>query len=255
MQRIAEGVKLDTALTPTTGATSLTGPWFSMEGYRRALFALMAADQTNGQSFTFSVYEATDADGSDESQLGASITVSQGVKVSKATVKCTNVSVGDTLKIKLYKVENGELAEQTELTFTAAAGETLADREFDQDTSDNATATSLAACINDETYGVDGLTAVAATDTVTLTVTDPGAGVFTITELAAAVARLVVTDKENLVYFEVDAKDLDRDDDFTHIGARVASVDATTEFACALLRAEPRYAKVIQAVSGYDDSE
>jgi hypothetical protein len=45
----------------------------------------------------------------------------------------------------------------------------VATRSFDQDAGANATATSLAVCINDATYGVPGVTAVAASAVVSLT--------------------------------------------------------------------------------------
>jgi len=64
-------------------------------------------------------------------------------------VTCASSTDGDTVTV------NGQV-------FTSAAAEDLAAGEFDNDATDNATATSLAACINDATYGVSGVTAVAS---------------------------------------------------------------------------------------------
>jgi hypothetical protein len=74
----------------------------------------------------------------------------------KDNVTCLSSVNGDTVTV------NGQV-------FTSAAAEDLTAGEFDNDASDNATATSLAACINDATYGVSGITAVAAVNVVSLT--------------------------------------------------------------------------------------
>lgn len=253
MQKIHEGVQALTALRASTNVTSLTGPYFSFAKYRKGLFLLTISGQTDGQSLVFAVYEATDRDGTGAAQLGANVTLSQGSKVTSAQVVCASVQVGDTFKVKPYTFVSGVLTAGTELTFTAAAAESLANRQFDQSGSDAACATSLAACINDADYGVPGITASVSTATVTLTLDDFGEGAMDVTELAAAVARLVVTDLEQSAWFEVEADELTSG--FTHAGARVSSVDATTEFGCVLLRALPRYAPVGQPVTAYDDSE
>jgi hypothetical protein len=253
MQKLHEGVKLDTGLYPMTNATSQTGPYYPMDKYRQAVFHLMVKDMTDGQSLLFAVYEAADAAGGSPAQLGANVTLSQGTKVNKAQVTCTSVSADDTLIITMYKLEHGELVAQSALTFTAKGAESLANRQFDRSGTDTACGTSLAACINDATYGVSGLTATAAAGVVTLTITVPGDGVFDITELAGAAARLVVVDLEQQAYFAVLADELTSG--LTHIGARVSSVDTNVELACSLLRSMPRYAAVGQAVAAYDDSE
>ena len=253
MQKLHEGVKLDTALYPSTGVTSLTGAYFPMDKYRQAVFHLTCKDQVDGESFLFAVYEALSAAGGTPLQLGANITMAQGLKVNVATVQMNTVSVDDTLILTMYKLEHGELVAQAALTFTAKAAESLANRQFNQAAGNNAAATSLAACINSAAYGVSGLTATPSTDTVTISCTVPGDGAFDITELAAAVARLIVVDIEQQAYFAVLADELTSG--YTHVGARVTSVDAATEFACMLLRSLPRYAPVGQSVAAYDDSE
>jgi len=255
MKTLAEQVKVDTALRAIYNVTSLIGPYFPMANYPRALFWLTANGLLTGESFTLAVYEATDDEGAGASQLGATQTVTQGEKVSASKVKCTSVQVGDTLKLQIHKLLYGALSEQTELTFTAAAAESLANRQFNQASTDAACATSLAACINDATYGVDGLFAeVVNTDEVAIRASEPGEAVFDITELAAAAARLIVTDLTIQAYFEVDSKDLDRDNDYTHVGLRVASVDATTQFSALCIRGDCPRVPVGQCVMVYDDS-
>jgi hypothetical protein len=253
MQKLHEGVKLDTGLYPMTNATSQTGVYFPYDKYRQGVYHLMASGMTDGQSLIFAVYEAKDAAGTDAAQLGANVTLSQGTKINKCQITCASVSVSDTVIITMYKLEHGELVAQTALTFTAAAAESLTNRQFNQASTDAACATSLAACINHATYGVSGMTAAAVDAVVTLSITVPGDGVFDITELAAAVARLVVVDLEQQAYFAVLADELTSG--FTHAGARVSSVDTNVELACSLLRSLPRYSVVGQSVAAYDDSE
>lgn len=256
MHNIAEGTKVDAAVRPNIGGTSYVGEWFNMKEYAKALFVAEISRQTNAMSLTFDVYEATDAAGSDAQRLGAAITMAQGVKVTLAEVLAASVQVGDTLKIKPYTFDGqGLLTAGTELTFTAAAAENISAREFNQASTDAAAATSLAACINDATYGVPGVLASVSTATVTLSMDEPGDGAFDITELAAAVARLVVTDLVQQAHFEVAVQDLDRDDDFTHVGARFGSVDSTTVCGCTLIRALPGYSPVGQVSAYYDDAK
>lgn len=254
MHDIAESTKFDTALQAQTGQTSLTGEWFNMTKYAKALFLLTIQGQLTAASLDFKVYEATDETGTSESQLGATIAMAQGIKLGSVqiTVDVGNSTVDDTLIITPYTFVNGVLTAGTALTFTAKASETLASRYFDQSGTATEEATSIAACINDVTYGVPGVLAAAAAAVVTLTMTEPGDGLFTITE--SAPTKLVLIDLVQQAYFEVAVQDLDRDSDFTHIGARVSGVDAGTEFACVLVRAVAGYLPVGQAVAYSDDA-
>lgn len=252
MHDIAESTKFDTALQAQTGQTALTGEWFSMEKYAKALFLLTIQGQLTGASLDFKVYEAKDATGTDESQLGATISMAQGIKLGSALITDGGSTAGATLIIQPYTFVNGVETAGTALTFTAATSETIASREWDQSGTTTEEATSLAACINDATYGVPGVLATASTNTVTLTMTEPGEGTFTITE--SAPTELVVTDLVQQALFEVAVQDMDRDNDFTHVGARVSGVDTTTEFSCLLVRAIAGYQPVGQAVAYSDDA-
>jgi hypothetical protein len=252
MHDIMEGTKIDTALYPSTGVTSLTGEYFSMEKHAKALFLLTISGQTDGMSLTYAVYQALNAAGGTPLQLGATITMAQGVKVASASVLMNSPDVDDTIIIQPYSFVGGTLTAGTALTFTAKAAQSLSSRQYDQSGNVAAQATSLAACINDATYGVPGLLATVDTATVILTMDEPGEGVFTITE--SDTAKTVVTDLIQQAAFEVAVQDLTRDSDYTHVGARVASVDATTEFAAVIIRAMPGYGPVNQAVAYSDDA-
>lgn len=254
MHDIAESTKFDTALQAMTGATSLTGEWFNLKKYAKALFLLTIQGQLTTATLDFKVYEATDATGSGESQLGATIAMAQGIKLGSVqiTIDAGKSTVDGTLIITPYTFVNGVETAGTALTFTAKTSETLASRYWDQSGTAAEEATSLAACINDATYGVPGVLATAAAAVVTLTMTEPGAGTFTITE--SEPTKLVLIDLVQQALFEVAVQDLDRDNDFTHIGARVSGVDSTTEFACVLVRALAGYQPVGQAVAYSDDA-
>lgn len=255
MHNIAEGTKIDIANYPQTGVTSSTGLYFPMTKYAKALFSAQIAGQTTGQSLTFAVYESTDHIGTSTSQLGATITMAQGIKVSLASVLAASVQVGDTLILTPYTFVDGVLSAGTAITYTAAAAENLSAREFNQASTDAACATSLAACINDATYGVPGLYATVSSATVTIEMDVQGEGAFDITELAAAAARLVVTDLAQQATFEVAVQDLDRDNDYCYVQARLASIDAGTEHCVTLLRAMPSYAPVGLVSAYYDDAK
>lgn len=251
MKRVEEDTKLDMALEPQTGQTAQTGIWFNMNFFRRALFQFSCQGQTDGQSMEFKVYEALNSAGGTPLQLGATQTLTQGVKVNRAQIVVTGGStIDETLKITMYKQVGSGLVAQDELTFTAKGAQDLTARQWDQSGTVAQEATSLAACINDATWGVDGLTATVATATVTLEPSEPGEGVFTYTESSAG--ELVAADILQQGYFSVDVDELTALYDY--VGARVASVDATTEFACALLRTRARHEPQPQSVAAYDDS-
>jgi hypothetical protein len=72
----------------------------------------------------------------------------------KHTVTAASVAAGDYFTI--------EIAGGIPYTFTAKAGAaSAANRQFSKDTGNNETATSIAAVVNDATYGVPGITATA----------------------------------------------------------------------------------------------
>jgi hypothetical protein len=261
---IREGVKVDTAVYTQKGGTSANGEYFRMDTFAKAKFTAIASGQHDGDDLTFKVYEAKDATGDTPVQLGATITMAQGIKVKKATVVCTSVNVGTTLILTPYYFNGeGALTAGTAITFTAAAAQSLPNRQF-LNTGDNDAATSLAACINDATYGVPGLLAAVDTATVTITCVEPGGGdrqvlpakngtgAFDITESVAG--ELVVTDLIQEADFEVYVQDLTRDSDYTHVQARLASIETDVATCVMLERAMAGYGPVGQAVAYTDTS-
>ena len=264
MHMIREGVKFDCAIKPQDTGTSITGEWFRMDTFAKAKFTGIVRGQVTGESCTMGVYEATDATGSGESQLGTDVTFTQGVRVTMAQVVMNAPDVGDTIILTPYYFNGeGTLTAGTALTYTAAAAQSLPNRQF-INTDNDAAATSLAACVNDATYGVPGLLASVSTATVTLTCTEPGGGdrqvlcadngtgAFDITEVDTA--KTIVTDLIQMADFEVYVQDLDRDNDFTHVGARLESIDVDTYTVATIERAYAGYGPVGQAVIATDTS-
>ena len=266
MHMIREGVKVDCGIKPSDNATGIAGEYFRMDTFAKAKFHGVVRGQLTGATSTLTVYEATDATGSDAAALGAALTFTQGSKVNMAQIACAGTtSVADTLILTPYYFNGeGTLTAGTALTFTAAAAENLSEREWDQSGNATAEGASIAACINSTAYGVPGLLATADTGTVTITCTEPGGGdrqvlcadngtgAFDITE--SAVAKLVVTDLIQMADFEVYVQDLDRDDGFTHVGAAFTDLETTTWSCCILERAMAGYGPVGQAVSVTDTS-
>jgi len=263
MHMIREGVKGDCAVKPQVGATSITGEWFRMDTFAKAKFTAIVRGQNAGDDCTFAVYQALNAAGGTELQLGATITMAQGIKVTMASVTMNTVSVADTLILTPYYF-NGEgiPTAGTALTYTAAAATSVPNRQF-INTDNDAAAAALAECINDATYGVPGMLATAASAVVTLTCTEPGGGDRQVTcendgtgafDITESNARLVVQDLIQMADFEVYVQDLTRNSDYTHVGARFASIETDVYTVAFLERAMAGYGPVGQAVAYTDTS-
>ena len=251
MHDIAESTKVDCAVYPQVGATSLNGEYFNMNKYAKALFTVQVWGQHDGDDVVVKVYEATTAaGGGTPQQLGADITMAQGVKITMCTVTFASIDVDDTVIITPYTFVNGLMTVGTALTFTAKGAESLANRQFDQSGTDTETATSFAACLNDATYGTPGVLATAAAAVATLTMDDPGEGVFTIVE--SDTSKSAVVDYIQQAHFEVAVQDMDRDDNFDYIQVRLSSIETDVRTTCQLVRAVAGYQPVGQ-VSAYTD--
>jgi hypothetical protein len=132
-------------------------------------------------------------------------------------------------------------------TFTAAAAENLTTHAFNQAAGDNATATSLAACIN-AALGVTQITATAIGPVVVLTVDETGA--YTMTVAVTTPLTIQPVTLECVVLIEVDASALTNG--FSHAAIRVSG--PVTAIASAFtLQGDLRYSPPqSQPVAGWD---
>lgn len=231
MMRLYEANKIDAALLPQAlNNSNVTGRYFTMQLYRRALAILSVGAMAATKTAKIEIYEATSASGGGAQLLtAASATITANTAVTKATVALGTVLNGDTVTI------NG-------ITFTAHTDTTTAaDREFSIAGNDSADADELVSLINDATYGVDGVTASNNAGTITLTVDEPGELTLTI---SASSSTFTIATVEALAYVDIEADDLS--DGFTHIGAKV-TVTANTVVEVTLIR-EPRTIPATQYV-------
>jgi hypothetical protein len=117
---------------------------------------------------------------------GLSSTVGTELTSIVATINHSqNITCSATVTTALTTTINGYV-------FTAGSTEAVATRTFDNDAGANATATSLAVCINDATYGVPGVTAIASGAVVYL-YRDTEADSITLTSSSAAKLTCVTT--------------------------------------------------------------
>lgn len=225
MNKIYEEMKIDTGLKPTSLATSnATGEYFNLADYRKAIAILQVAAMAITKTAKIEVYQATNAAaGSAALIAGATATITANTLVASATLTLATTLNTHTIII------NG-------LTFLAHTDTTvLASRQFSISGDDTADADELASCINDATYGVPGVTAVAVTGTITLTSTVPGATVITAAQGVGATITVATLFAEAFV--EIDSLSLSAG--FTHIACK-ATTDATIVVGAALLRGGQR---------------
>jgi hypothetical protein len=209
MKWLTETAKVDVGMVgQTISDSNVTGPYFDMQDYRRAVGILIDGASADTKVSTIAFMQATDADGSGPAKAvsGATASITCPTLVTKATVALATVLNGQTITI------NG-------LVFTAHTDTTVkASRQFAIDGDDTADAAALASCINDATYGVPGITAAADTGTITLTSTDPGEKAIT---LAQSAATFTFAQVEAIAFVELDASQLDLANGFRFVALKV----------------------------------
>jgi hypothetical protein len=224
MQLISERYKIDQMLKPQAlNNTNVTGAYFSMAGYDRLLAILNVASLAATKTAKIELLEAHDSDGTSAAAIsGAAATITANTLVTEMTIDLSSAAATD------YVVVNG-------ITYTMAGSTTVASREFADDD-------GLAECINDETYGVEGIEAAAATDVCTLSADPLGGAVISCTKGEVA-GTLVLATSEALAYVELENFDLSSNAD-THVAAKVTVTDASGNctVSVALLRGKSRQA-------------
>lgn len=206
--------------------TNATGRYYHYAMWRRTLAVLIGGAMAATKTTKIELLQATDAAGTGAKAIaGAEATVTANTKVTVATLTLATVLAGQAVTI------NG-------VTFTAHANTTTAaSRQFAIDGDDTADAAALAGLINDATYGVDGVTATAAAGVITLTATNPGETTITVTDAAATIT---VATTQAIAYVELDVAQLDVDNGFEYVAAKVTTTANTVASVC-LLRGEGRF--------------
>lgn len=230
MRWLTEDAKVDIGMVGQTISNSnITGRYYDMKDYRRALAVLVDGASADTKVSTIAFMQATDGAGSGPAKAvsGATASITSPALVTKATVALSTVLAADTITI------NG-------LVFTAhATVTTKALRQFSISGDDTADAVELAACINDATYGVPGLTATASTGTITLIVANGYEGGYTIT-LAQSSTTFTFAQIEALAFVELDASQMDLAGGFRFIAAKITRTGNGIA-AVVLLRYRARY--------------
>lgn len=228
--RLSEIHRIDAGLPPQAlNNTNVTGVHFPMKHANELLAVLTVGAMAATKTAKLELYQATNAAGTGSELIAAkAATATANVLANKATLTLATMIAGDTVTI------NG-------LVFTGHA--TVTDvtlRQFSVATSDTATAVQLAICINDATYGVAGVTAVAAVAVVTLTSTEPGETMLTITTSGATVTIATV---EAVISVALLAEEMKINTAFTHVAAKVTTT-ANTVVAVTFIRNGCRFAPV-----------
>jgi len=242
MHKLNNFLKIDPALTAAEhGTDAVTGAFYKMGQFRRALFVLIAGALAKDTTSKLQIVQATDADGSNAKDIAnAACTIIANTKVNSLKITAAKVAANDTITV------NG-------ITFTGASAEAVAERKFKADkseTGDPVTAASIADCINDAVYGVPGVTASAVDAVVTLTVDEPGKTVITAT--SSSTTTLAVATISAIAFVEVEATQLDEDSGFTHVAAKVTN-SVAADSSVTLLRGDARYTPDQVVAASKDD--
>lgn len=247
MFSLYEFCKVDLAVEPHTYAAPITSRYYGLRDYGEATFAVTVAGTVDiTEVVNAVVMEAEDGDGTGaqatayDIDLG-SVDADACPGLTSCTIEMLAVDLAETITVSV----DGE-----NYVFTAAAAQSLPDREFDQSVDDAGTAASFAACVNDATYGVPGVTAeiiAPATDVVTLYSTEPGEVVFSIE--VTDVAETILVPLQYVGYVTVDHGDLDYEDGMTHVAICLTAAAATPDVQAVLVRSKARKLPVDQAVA------
>lgn len=227
MNYIFDDHKIDGALqSGDIASTTATGKYFNMKNHRVVGFPFKVGAMALTNTVVAQIVQATDAAGTGSKNVtGATCTVIANTAVQGATITLATFTAGSVIVI------NG-------LTFTGhASTTTVANREFDISGTDTADAAELVTCINDATYGVPGITATSALGVVTLASTEPGET--SITVVGVATIGVAAT-TEAIGYVEIEADQLDTENDFTHVALSLTT-NATIECDADCLRERCRY--------------
>jgi hypothetical protein len=233
---ISEKLKIDNAIYPqsvsSAGTTSL---YFDLAEYSKACFEWSVNATGLTATSTGLIYQASDADATGAASITATSTVAYATSnLTMASITpAITISAADTVTI------NG-------LAFTAVSASATAvtsSREFVVSTANiSTTITNLAGIINNASYGVVGVHAVAGSAVLTLKFDEPGKIPSTtydgivVTSSSTTNLTLAAISMQGIV--EIDATKLTLSSNFTHVALNVINTAAYYTSA-AVIRGDP----------------
>ena len=215
MEKISEREKIDLALKPQSLATTnATGSYLSLKDFRQLIVVVFAAAIAAGKTVVLQLMQAKDTAGTDAKVItSAAVTLAAHDDAVSASADLTSVANTDVVTV------NG-----TDFTKAAAASGT----SF-------STPAELAAAIN--SY-VDNVIASASGNVVTVTSKDGKADVTLAKTENAGTITLATVSAMGMV--EIEPADLDLDNDFQYVAAKVTT-DATIVVSATAIRGVGRY--------------
>ena len=232
-ERLSEIQKIDVGIQAQSLNGTVTGRYHNMKGYGKAAGILSAGAIAATKTAKGELLQAKDVDGTDSKGIpttaaqAATATITANALVTKATITLATFLAGGTITI------NG-------LVFTAhATTTTKANREFSIAGTDTQDAVELVSCINDPTYGVPGIKATPAAEVVTLEADPAGEKVITVSS-SPDDSTCVKATVEAQAFVEIDTRQLDKNNDFTHVSVKVTT-DAAIVVGAAVIREGARF--------------
>lgn len=244
-----ERYKVDLGLVgQTINNSNVTGPYYPVAGYRKFLAVCIDGASAANKTTKLEWLQATALAGT-EAKVVKQANASTGTESSATSVAAatgfTNVT---ECTLTLASMLNGTSVTINGLTFTAHTNTTTANlRQFKIDGDDSADAAALAGLINHATYGVPGVTAVAADAVITLSSTVPGETLITVSTALAATTCVPAITKQ-VLYSEIDIDDLDIAGGFVYVAPKVTKA-GNGVVSVVVLREGGTYGPVAQKVA------
>ncbi len=241
-ERISERDKVDHGIIPQSAASAtVNGPWYSLANHDRIALVGTAGAIADGQTVVLSARQATDNAGSDDKVVtNVTATITGSARASEAQIVGDTVADGNVVTISDGTTTQVFTCEDT--TPDASAG------EFASGANDTEAMANLATVINSL---LPRLRAVATTDTINLTVREPGEATITIS--AATAIRFVPSTLAASAFLELRASDLDTDNGFSHVRLRMVT-NATIVIGATAIRSNGRYTPTQHVAASKSDT-
>lgn len=226
--KLNEKLKVDVGLEPISLATTAgTGDYYSLDGYKRALFYVITAAMAATKTVIVQVMEATSNIGAGAQALTSAVaTITANTLATKGLFTPSTIVTTDTCVIAIYD-ESGTLV-STQTYLAQDTTPVAADGEFDTGSTDTTAMTNLAVVAN--LLQGDYIYAVQSGATMIVHVREPGKYTMTLTGHTTTV---VASTLEAACYVEVDVMQLTAT--YTHVAVR-ATTDDTIIVGGTLLR-------------------